>query len=105
MSDGPYATDNLLERAHNPYGMTDMNVGELLPLLAAEIERLNTLIDEAGKPFLALDPGLQWEGGIDDAMKAACMEIMALRTNGVADFAAFLNAIESDPTPREGDER
>lgn len=50
------------------------------PYLRDEIVRLHNLIDEAGKPWLALDPGVPWEGAIDAAMAAACREITRLRS-------------------------
>lgn len=40
--------------------------------LRAEVRRLNELIDDAGKPWIRLDPGIPWEGAIDAAMAAAC---------------------------------
>ena len=44
-----------------------------------EIERLRALIDNAGRPWIALEPGIPWEGAIDSAMEAACEEIERLR--------------------------
>ncbi|MCK9571312.1 hypothetical protein M0R72_20355 [Candidatus Pacearchaeota archaeon] len=44
-----------------------------------EIERLKSLIDLTAHNFLQLQPGIAWEGGIDNAMKAACEEIKRLR--------------------------
>lgn len=57
-------------------------IDELMSTLAArdaEIERLRKLIDDAGKPWILLDPGVPWEGAIDAAMAAACGEIKRLR--------------------------
>lgn len=58
-------------------------IDELMSTLAArdaEIERLRELIDDAGKPWILLDPGVPWEGAIDAAMAAACGEIERLRS-------------------------
>ncbi len=44
-----------------------------------EIEQLRSLIDLTAHNFLQLQPGITWEGGINDAMKAACEEIKRLR--------------------------
>ena len=44
-----------------------------------EIERLKSLIDLTAHNFLQLQPGIAWEGGIDNAMKAACEEIKRLQ--------------------------
>ena len=46
----------------------------------AERDALRALIDKAGRHWLALDPGVPWEGAIDAAMEAACGEIQRLRT-------------------------
>jgi len=46
-----------------------------------EIERLRSLIDLTAHNFLQLQPGITWEGGINDAMKAACEEIKRLRAD------------------------
>lgn len=58
-------------------------IDELMSTLAArdaEVERLRKLIDDAGKPWILLDPGVPWEGAIDAAMAAACGEIERLRS-------------------------
>ena len=53
----------------------------LIRTLTAENARLNTLINETGDHWLALqnDHPIIWEGAIDAAMKAACDEIRRLR--------------------------
>jgi len=65
-----------------------------------EIERLRSLIDLTAHNFLQLQPGITWEGGINDAMKAACEEIKRLRadidfsdTNFVDDLLANCNQL------------
>ena len=54
---------------------------DCIEALSAENERLNTLINETGVHWLALqnDHPIIWEGAIDAAMKAACDEIRLLR--------------------------
>lgn len=47
--------------------------------LQAEVERLNHLVNDTAKHWLALTPGVPWEGGIDQAMNAAVEEIQRLR--------------------------
>ena len=44
-----------------------------------EITRLHKIIDRAAKAWLALEPGVAWEGDVADAMKAAVTEITRLR--------------------------
>lgn len=57
---------------------------------ADEILRLRALIDATAVPWLALDPGIAWEGAIDAAMAAACAEITRLR-----DEARGVRAVEA----------
>lgn len=49
----------------------------------AEVEANRALIERTAKNFLALEPGLSWEGGIDAAMKAAVAEVERLRSQSV----------------------
>ena len=46
----------------------------------AEVEANRALIERTAKNFLALEPGLSWEGGIDAAMKAAVAVAERLRS-------------------------
>ncbi|MCK9185080.1 MAG: hypothetical protein M0Q16_06875 [Candidatus Cloacimonetes bacterium] len=75
-----------------------------------EIERLRSLIDLTAHNFLQLQPGITWEGGINDAMKAACEEIKRLRadidfsdTNFVDDLLANCNQLRTRCWKAEGD--
>lgn len=51
----------------------------LLLRLRSETRRLKQLIDRTGQSWLALEPGLAWEGAIDSAMDAAVSAIRSLR--------------------------
>lgn len=70
----------------------------------AEVRRLNELIDDAGKPWIRLDPGIPWEGAIDAAMAAACAEIEKLRANAEADNShAMSTAADNERLGRENE--
>jgi hypothetical protein len=55
------------------------DAAKMLPGLVAEVNRLKQLIDHTVSNFLQLQPGITWDGGIADAMKAAVEEIKRLR--------------------------
>lgn len=48
--------------------------------LIAEVEANQALIEQTAKNFLQLQPGISWEGGIEEAMKAAVSELERLRS-------------------------
>ena len=52
---------------------------KLYDRLVPELAQRQNVIDAAAKHWLALEPGIAWEGGLDAAMAAACAEIEALR--------------------------
>ena len=54
---------------------------KLYDRLVPELAQRQKVIDAAAKHWLALEPGIAWEGGLDAAMAAACAEIEALRAD------------------------
>lgn len=84
-------SDDLIENAdaflaHMAHEMQDIcdycqreKALELVPKLVAEIKRLEQLISRTASNFLQLQPGIVWEGGIDEAMKATVEKIKQLR--------------------------
>lgn len=78
--------DDLIARAEALMPMLDgchdyanIQAAEMVPELVAEVKRLTQLIDHTASNFLQLQPGIAWDGGIADAMKAAVGEIKRLR--------------------------
>ena len=57
-----------------------------LDRLADENAKLRQVIDAAAQSWLALNPGIVWEGGLDAAMRAAVAEIERLRARKDAAF-------------------
>ncbi len=55
-----------------------LEVWTALTVEVEDCERLNTLIEAAGKHWLSIE-GIPWEGAIDEAMEAAVGEIQRLR--------------------------
>lgn len=54
----------------------------LVRSLIAEVEACQALVDRTAKKILKLQPGIRWEGGIDDAMAAIVAEVERLRSSG-----------------------
>ena len=66
---------------------------KLYDRLVPELAQRQNVIDAAAKHWLALEPGIAWEGGLDAAMAAACAEIEALRATNVR----LQEALVADP--------
>lgn len=86
--------DDLIARAEALMPMLDgchdyanIQAAEMVPELVAEVKRLTQLIDHTASNFLQLQPGIAWDGGIDEAMKAAVDEIRSCREQLAANDA------------------
>lgn len=66
----------------------------MFPAALDEIERLQAVIDQAAAAWLALNPGIAWEGGLDGAMAAAVSEIERL-IHSVDEVVVQLSACRS----------
>ena len=67
-----------------------------LDRLADETAKLRQVINDAAQPWLALNPGIAWEGGLDAAMRAAVAEIERLRTAVLAEREACARVADAD---------
>ena len=92
-----------------------LNACKEIDALRADVRFLSDCIRAAEKPWVALVPGIPWEGGIDAAMTAACEEIgglraeneklrveVALRESRVAVAGDVAREASSDGFPRGG---
>ena len=62
--------------------------------LVDENKKLRQVIDAAAQSWLALTPGIAWEGGLDAAMRAAVAEIKRLRAAVLAEREACARVMD-----------